>query len=66
MGMLGPVSDDEIRKAADVLARQFGDQAHLECDTILRRIIRRGDKEGQEVWERIKAALPVNSLYGRP
>jgi hypothetical protein len=53
------LSELDIWRAANLLIRQYADQAAIEAARKADLMLDRGDAEGQRVWLRIKRAIVV-------
>ena len=51
------VSDLDVYRAANLLIRQHGQEAEIEAARLIDLLLDRGDREGWQVWLRIRRAI---------
>jgi hypothetical protein len=52
-----PISDRAVWTAANLIVKRYGAGAVIEAARMIDRMLDRGDREGQLVWQRIKRAI---------
>jgi hypothetical protein len=55
------ISDLDVWRAANLLIKQYGDDAEIEAARKADLMLDRGDRDGQLVWLRIKRAVALTT-----
>ncbi len=67
MEAVGPMIDDvDVFRAANMLIKQYGDDAPIRAAQRADEMLEQGDIDGQVVWKRILAAVEELSAKERP